>query len=230
MDSLSVGEAQLLCVARALLRKSKYVLFFCLCCFPDSHLWIFGSLSLIRVLILDEATASVDVESDAWIQKCIRNEFKSCTILAIAHRLLVCFCVVLVCVCVCLRVFVCVDDCGLRQDNGDGWWSHCGVWTPAHAAAEPKGRVPIHGRCYRCAFALFACVCCGLFAVLFAHSCGCCRPSVSCAFGGDGASSLPEKRWQNSNNNSGSRTTTAKHLILPLILTNDNEYNCKSEV
>jgi len=60
--NLSVGESQLICVARALLNPSK-------------------------ILLIDEATAHVDAETDSRIQKVLRSEFKGRTILIIAHRL-----------------------------------------------------------------------------------------------------------------------------------------------
>merc|ERR1711865_614692 len=61
-ENLSSGEKSLLCICRVILRKNK-------------------------IVILDEATANIDIETEQVIQKLIKQSFKNCTMIVVAHRL-----------------------------------------------------------------------------------------------------------------------------------------------
>jgi ABC-type multidrug transport system fused ATPase/permease subunit len=91
--NFSCGQRQLICLARALLRDS-------------------------RVIILDEATAAIDVATDFAIQRTIREEFRGSTVLVIAHRL----------------ATIMDSDLILALDNGR--LAECD--SPAHLLASPS--------------------------------------------------------------------------------------------
>merc|ERR1719198_2101572 len=61
-ENLSSGEKSLVCICRAVLRKNK-------------------------IVVLDEATANIDIVTEQTIQKLIKESFKDCTMIVVAHRL-----------------------------------------------------------------------------------------------------------------------------------------------
>ena len=60
-ENWSAGQRQLFCLGRVLLKRNK-------------------------ILVLDEATASIDSATDAILQRIIRQEFSECTVITVAHR------------------------------------------------------------------------------------------------------------------------------------------------
>lgn len=108
--NLSVGQRQQICLARALLRRAK-------------------------ILLLDEATANVDTQTDALIQSTIRSEFKGCTILTIAHRLNTVMHCSRIVVMQSGRIAECASPSELIADKQGvfaGYWADARLELPAH--------------------------------------------------------------------------------------------------
>lgn len=61
-SNLSLGQQQLLCIGRSMIRKCK-------------------------IMIMDEATSSIDIKTDSLIQSTITSHFKERSVLSVAHRL-----------------------------------------------------------------------------------------------------------------------------------------------
>jgi len=61
-DNFSLGQKQMICMARALLKESK-------------------------ILIMDEATANIDIQTDQTIQEMVKEHFANVTVITVAHRL-----------------------------------------------------------------------------------------------------------------------------------------------